>query len=843
MAGIPEPKPGDLQNPVPGAPPPPPDLDSFMASQPKGNPAQADQSAPSGGQPTPPPDLDNFMSGNSSDNQPAPPPISDVAAGENPVLPQKGMLDMSDKERSSYLKSVIPNLKKNFDELVAVAKAGIHKDPDDQLASLKKSFGKDNAIMIGDSAYFRGDANSSWRPVNETLASSMDKGSPGSILNMLASHSRDLPFAAGAAATGGVAGAAGLVGDSILGAAAAGAASGAGGSASAQLADNATNEDGTTPLTKDLLGESVKGAIGGATIGGAIAAAPVAADMANSLVNKINPYFEGQESRLGKILTQYKNITDVAVKSGMNVDTAAPEMDSTSIGEDLAGKTFSEKDAPIGRLQELKRDLSKQIGAVVDHADSVAGDKKFDMGDPISKIQSKMEKGGIIFKPGQIEVPRGGVETDSPISKLGIIPSELNYEDLDSSIKDDLHDILNKEPQPRFITVQNKAQVPQRGAAPFGEPNSSVINDMVTRYNDLLLKNHLNDGFAPSEIANTTHAWQDLGSFDRDLNVKSDAVKSFYRSASDDLASHRDNVLQQLSSDAPPEIQSSMNNAYKNYSQKIPYIQDYLKDFGQKNSAADFADSLLSTQNKYQKVNFLKTFLGEGSPEWSDIKGRWFANVLDKNLDQNFLDAKGVQKDLDAYRPDVLNQLIDPSDQKSLKVSLSQLSKIPTTDFTKNEQAPDFTKYVIAKVLRAPLAAGASAANMASKILFNVTKENGPLADWMAKDGLYDLAKNATNPSEKAGWLNAADKLNSGLSMVYKVPSDKVGYKYVPRPEFIQSLNALWSQPSTPAAGSPQQATDASPYQRPTIQPHPNGTSRFSPVVSKQDNLGSVFGR
>lgn len=771
----PEPKPGDLDNPVPNSQPPSLDFSDFTKNLPKASepPSQASSA--------PPLDFNAFSAAQK-------PPVDQVddnapSAGNQGDTTQTYPKDPSvfpfgeTSQQTTQASGKASDIMENVKELKTLAIANLNSDPKSQIDVWKEAFGDKNAKLIGDKIYFRSEDGGTFRPAT--------KGLLDGFANVLASHSKDVAFTAGALATGGVLGVAGVgaEGLGVAGRIGMAAAEGAGGGVTASGADNVARDLNGLPSGSNLLSEGAKGALGGAAIGSAAEALTSGVPAA---FEKVANYIGGP-SKIQKILSLYKDIGDVAVKSGMNINTLSPELDSTTIGEDLAGKVYKEPGAKAGRLQDLKRDLSGRIGAVVNEADKVAGDQTFDMQDSMKKIQTVMENAGYKFKPGQMKA--------SP---------EMSFDDLNSA------DV------PREISLPSMAFKPERGDYPSGESSQAVQQKLVDSYNDLLMKSKT-QGFKPSEVANTVKAWQDMADFDKDLDVKSNETKSIYRQASNAMANERDSILGKLAPKADPAIQQYFGKAYGEYSQKIQYIQDYLKDFNGKNSSADFADSLLATKNNYQKVGFLREMLGEQSPEWGNIKGNWFAKMIDKNSTEGFLDARALQSDLKSYEPRVLNQLIPSDQQAALKLSIDKLKTIDTTDFTKSPEKIDLTNFALAKLFHAPFAAGAQAVSLAHKAIFNLSRQNGPYLDQLANEGLLSMARNATDAAEKTGYLQAADALNQAKSMSQKVPDSKVGYKYVVRPEFVSAVNALW-QSKAPSSQAPQQMS-SEPYQRPAFHP------------------------
>lgn len=761
---IPEPKPGDLMNPVPGADSAP-DLGEMLKSAPKPAPAAAAPSQPSAApSQNAMPDLGQMLQSSAA---PAPTDNSDI----DPNAPSAGSSGEVTNAQGNQFPTLNPsNMVENLKELKTLAVANLDKDPKKQLEVWKQAFGDKNAKVVGDQIYFKSGDDAKFRPAT--------KGLFDGILNVLASHSRDVAFTAGAIAAPEVMGAAGLVSEGVLGTAASGMAAAATGGATAQAADNAARGVlGVSPSNDTIAGEANSAGKAGFLLSGGMAlASPVLSsvaeaggDIAQDISNKAGEVFNTKNSRLGKIINLYRDATDVAMKSGMNIDTSDPSTDSTAIGEYLGGKKVQDSTLVgpphIGQLRAVQKQLSSDIGVMLDHADQIAEGERTQL--PLEGIKSSMKRAGFEFQTERVPLPMAP-------------SSEISFEDVNS------HD-----GSPREFTIEKAVPKPDI----LGEPNRANVQEIADRFNELQLRNKAG-GFLPSELADTTQTWQKLGEFDA-KNPKSDAVNGLYQNASGSMASARDKVLQDLSPRADPELRDYFTNAYSKAAQNTQYINEYLQDFKSSNSAADFADSLLGAKNasNYGKVNFLKNFLGEGSPQWAAIKGNWFARLITDNSDNNIWNAGKIQDALDQYDPKVLDQLISPQDQMALKYSLKKLDTISTTDFIKKPASLDATNFLVAKLIKAPIAAGASAINLVHKFVFNVAKANGPLADYLATDGFLESAKAASTPTEKASFLKLADSLRQSLSYSEKIPDAAVGYIYKPRPGMESIANAPIQNP------------------------------------------------
>lgn len=815
--GIPEPRPSDLENPVPqDQPAPAPQVGGYFKDilNQQNQKAAAGKSASTGGFFT---DILNPASseGETNDQLPSagnlPGGLFDTGnAITNAVAPEIGPVKRFQEGGIPALKKAAAITAQNVKDWGTNFMTNLHDDPKAALETTQQSVGKENAKFGADgkTIYFRAPGEKQFRPLSGGLFDSLS--------NLIANHSRAAAFAAGAIATEGLSALA------------------AGGAEAAAVAPEAATF-GARLLSKvspAAIGKAATAGIGGevAATGASDAAqnltgnpsAPGLAQAGADLVSAVprgagegalaqatlGPAFEALGTGFKNVAPPIKNaifgrwqdVKNIYSDVQASFKDAGMELPETSatLGKKLYGVKYPQMEeaitgspAPKGAIDQIRGDLSNNIDVLTNAAEKSAGDKKYSLRPAIDNMRAKMEKEGIAFNEKTVHVPESAINSK--------IPSEMSFDDFENmggnapdhrSITSDFADRHAGNP---ISSTDSKSGIPGKKvfignpqSAAFGERNISNVNDIVDLYNTMLLKEEAG-GFSPLEATNFKKKMQGIFT-EQGENKVGPGLGSFLKGASHDVTMAQKDILQDALGGSE-EARGMIDSAYKQYSQRADLLDTLADSFHRSGSAEKVADDLVKNQS-VDDVRGLKLLLDNEKygPLWNQVRGHWFDGLVKESSTENILDPARLSKKLFEDTPkEKLDMMFSSEQQNQLKLSLQKLKDIPFRTFVKN---PDQEEALLRAM--SPLATIDKTGRIL-RAVFGLFRQNGPVADFMAGPGILRMAEQAPTLAEKQTLINTSQSFKQFLSQAKKTYNEKFGYSYVVPiggPMFSKSMNS-----------------------------------------------------
>lgn len=761
--------------------------------------------------------------------------------------------------KGTYQRSYAPSdLIKNAKELGEVAVAYLDENPQSMLSVAKAFYGDENATLKNGKVWFKDEGDKKFRPItkedqgllsNAATSAYQSAGgkSPDGFPNFLARMSGNAAFMAGASIPSAV----GAVGapETAGGSLALSVISGASGGAT-QAAISSTAKamlgipENAADVSSDIMDKTGQGAAGGLILGSAGLAA---SNLTRVGLNKIqnSSMFQGAEKRLMQIAGLQDVIQGVGRDSGMITQEPAEVGRMVFGGKDLAGQEYH------GATQELKKRMGDELGSVVDVAHEASGGEKVKIDDALDEMKSVLQKRGYNFSEGEMPHPQDLSELDYEDILKGKVPTSertVPISDMashpEAEMAPKLSDLQSSDKRLNALQNQNKqisSQIERlergslddaesskqlndlygslasnesaissvndslkeslsKNAFPGKEANTSAQKQIVDLYNYLRLKNKY-DGFSVNDLNDAASAIGKIPDFDNEIsrNPSSNAV---LKQISGIMSDKKNSTIQSVLQDKDPELAKWASDTNQRYKEQIGHVNDMLQAFD-KSGSAEAAGENLIPMNKKNPENILgiRQVFGDDSSQWKSIKGSWFTKLLNDNSPKGILNIDGFTKELSTYSKDSLDQLLPGKTQDALRYNLLRLLKIPSKDLTKNPQALNGMMIGIKNLAGGSLMAHATNIKTAAT-LFNLAKENGPLADHLAGDGMLALTQDAEDSKAKSGLLKAGTMFKNFLANSIRTGDEKVGYKYVPSQPLTQFLNSVWGQTADSEQGT-----------------------------------------
>lgn len=838
----PQPQPSDLENPVPNQNTNPFDSvdlggggsQSAGAPSPlKGNPFEGMDLPPTNDQFDP-----SAPSAGNVGQTVAPPTSASSPLNQDPNI-DPGL-------NPTYNRSYKPSdMIKNIKELSSVATAYLDEKPSEMLKVAKAFYGDSNAVLKNDKIWFKDEGDKKFRPMTKEDIGSVSHAAAASyqlsgghsadgLPNFLARMSGNAVNMAGAVGAGAVLNTAAPGIGTLASATLSGAAGSALQASSAHAAKFMLGIPQNSPdAAKDILDKAGQGATGGLLFGSlGLGVSKVGQGIA------AGAEMMGSSNRLTKALGLQKAILDVGRDSGMTFHPPAEQGRSLFGGKDLMNVEHD------GAVQELKGKLGKELGAVVDTAHEYSGGEKFKIDDTLDQMKDLLSKRGYTFEEGELPHPsnfseinyedlmRDGLPDGKtvPVAEMAshpdikIPPKGSDIQGLDKKVLG-----LEAKQQQATTRIQNlssssdqsaidaahedldsisSALEDARGQAkdmasenpyPNKEAGSAAHRQLADLYNTLRLKNKY-DGFSVKELADAASAIGKIPEFDAEVS-RNPNTNSVLQQISGMVSEKKNGVIQQVLEGKDPELAKWAKNTNDRYKEQIDTVNGMLEAFDKTGSAETAGEQLIPANAKNpEKIMAMRQVFGDDSPQWKSIRGNWFLKVLNDHSPNGILDAQGMAKTLNGYSKESLAQLLPGDSQAAVRSSLLRLSKIPATDLTNNPKGMDGMVSGIKYLMGGSLMAHATSAKIAAT-LFNMAKNNGPLAEHLAGDGMLVLAKDAVDSASKSKLLQAGTVFKNFLANSIRTGDEKVGYTYQPKPELIQFMNSLWQQNADSESG------------------------------------------
>lgn len=844
--GQPQPQPSDLENPVPNQTKNP--FDDIEL----GGKGQAQSPTSLQGNPFEgidiPPSIDQFdpnapSAGNAGQTI-IPPTAKSSPLNQDPNI-EPGLLP-------TYKRSYAPkDLIKSTKELASVATAYLDENPSEMLKVAKAFYGDSNAVLKNDKVWFKDEGDKKFRPMTKQDVGSVSHAA-GAAYTLSGGHSADgLPNflarmsgvavnTAGAIGTGiGLAKTApGLTAESPT---LANMAMGAGGSALQASAAHATKAMlGIPQDSKDVMND-IKEKAGQGAVGGFITGAVGlgAAKVGQGVAAGLDMMMSG--NRVTKVLGLQKAILDVGRDTGMEFHAPAEQGRNLFGGKDLAGKETK------GAVQTLKKKLGDELGAVVDTAHEYSAGEKFKIDDALDKMKETLQKRGYEFKEGELPHPsnlsdeinyedlmKNGIpsngktvpmaevashpEIKTPMRGSDLMGMDKRISDLSTKQEqaiakinkldadqysgaggkniDELRDAAYADYESISSALEDAKSNAKKAASgnpyPNKEAGTSAQKQLADLYNTLRLKNKY-DGFSVKELHDASSAIGKIPEFDTEV-ARNPNTNSLLQQISGIISEKKNGVVEGILTEKDPQLGKWAKETNDRYKNQIDHVKHMLEAFDKSGSAEMAGEQLIPANAKNpEKIMGMRRVFGDDSPQWKSIRGNWFLKLLNDHSPNGLLDAEGMAKTLSGYSKESLQQLLPGEGQSALRSNLMRLSKIPTKDLTKDPQAVDGIMSGIKFIVGGNLMAHATTAKLATT-LFSIAKNNGPLAEHLAGDGMLVLAKDAADSASKSKLLQAGTIFKNFMMNSIRTGDAKVGYKYVPKPELVQFMNALWQQ-------------------------------------------------
>jgi hypothetical protein len=351
-------------------------------------------------------------------------------------------------------------------------------------------------------------------------------------------------------------------------------------------------------------------------------------------------------------------------------------------------------------LDVLESRMGSQIGVVEDKAVALAGKQRF----PLDSFKAKMQE--ILEKNGATIGANGTVE----------LPNDL------AAVK------------------------------PFGVREGGLaLRRIAADYNALVR----GGGYDIQTMLNTLSYYKKPAGFDKALPNE---VNNVFQDLRKSLRLERDALFTQVLKGTPEG--DFATSAYRQFSQNIDEIRDFQKLALSKGSPEKFAEALISPKDSAGVLQ-LKQVFGPASQEFDAIRSSWFNGVLERSIDPDSGIVGGalLKKELKKYGPDVVSELLSPTQQNALRVLADRADKVAFVDLVKNPEQSAFVNSFVRASTEGNFVSGKV------RFLLNVFRSNKEVLDYLSRDGLLKLAKETPDPLGKTQWVRSAEWLRKILDV------------------------------------------------------------------------------
>lgn len=417
---------------------------------------------------------------------------------------------------------------------------------------------------------------------------------------------------------------------------------------------------------------------------------------------------------LGNLVEALKNSVPTRVRSLAKIRESVEEF-SQHLG------ITSPPDAKLGKgvtsaVDELDKSLGERLDAVKETAKSVAGDKPVPVTGFLEKIRSVLEPYVEFNEQTGLAKVKGKVYQSHIDAESGLATK---------------------------VEVGDETPFYALGSKEGKSALKLLVNDYNRAQSNM-------GGMKVQDLLDTLSAYGKPAGYDKVLPTSLNNVFMGIRSS---LKEDRNAAFTQLLKGTPEE--EFATTAFANYADRA----DAIKEFSRlaEKDPVKFAESLIAPKES-ERVAHLQYLLGKDSPAFGSVRSSWLAGLLDKSIDKEsgVFFGRALQKELDRFGPDVVNQLLEPAQQNALKMLIARSNKVPVADlFAGKEGSLNFLRALVPNI--------ESTASRVRTVL-SLFKNDREMLQYLSNDGLLELAKQTKDPAGRSAWLQSADWIRKVLT-------------------------------------------------------------------------------
>lgn len=368
-----------------------------------------------------------------------------------------------------------------------------------------------------------------------------------------------------------------------------------------------------------------------------------------------------------------------------------------------------------------KREIGEQVGNAIDEAGT-------DLGNRLGLIRSEFQ-----LKAG-----------------TGPLPSE-NYL---KAITDELQDA--------GVSGQEMAMIASAGNKPSKEI-LELRSDILKRVEE---GSHLGDGdqgaafvdklFDELEIVNRkggldaqtllnkAQEWKKPAGFSRKTKTSVPITKAKGRARKIQQSLAKDELTNYEQVFAGDPIRASfLKNAKEEFGAKIGAIDEFKKIFQNKKTGETFINTIFRGEKRAANIRDLKRILGAESDEFAMIQSEFVDTIYNKAIDTGtgIVKPGAIAKEIKAIGEDAMNEILSPKQVQALQFINKKAGLIPGLQPKVNK-----ADAALAIDMGQVVASNFTNSNAKVRVLWNLTRSNANVAEFLADDGLLKIATRSKNP-------------------------------------------------------------------------------------------------
>lgn len=404
----------------------------------------------------------------------------------------------------------------------------------------------------------------------------------------------------------------------------------------------------------------------------------------------------------------------------------------------------------------LNNRLDKKVGLVKEQAIAAAGERRFPTERYAQKLSQILESVGITKEQQQfLAFSREGIDVEK--------------------LPDEIKNVLNNR-----ALAKRQLLGKLREAKVFGsDTGADFVDEALTQ----LGKVNQSGGLKAKEMFDLLDYWkQPAGYKPGGVKVEFPAeTQALARQLRMELTGDRSALFADVFKGNPEQL-AYAQAAFKEYAERIDYINKFKQVFKRQTSAEKFTRALIAPKNS-QQIKNLKFLLGSDSDEFNFVKAQWFSDVTEKAIDPVTGTVKPVQleKSLKAYGDDVLGEMIEPKQLESLKFVANRAKQIPNLDMSQN------ASQTFVKDAASVLLLNYKHPAIVVRALWFLSRGNADAAHYLANDGLLDVATSLKDPIKRTRAVKVIESFQRLLDAT-DVATDKAGRKYLKPMDIEQRL-------------------------------------------------------
>jgi len=332
------------------------------------------------------------------------------------------------------------------------------------------------------------------------------------------------------------------------------------------------------------------------------------------------------------------------------------------------------------------------------------------------------------------------------------------------------------------VLIAPEAKTAFRAGGFFGDQNGKrYLQGLVDDFNSLVDAQRSSGGINFNRLDQIIDKYQQLSKFDEKFNQSIDVINTF-RNLQHAAGKDRNGyIVKGLKGTADESI---VQKAFDDYSEVYSVVSPLRSKFDQVGTAEAFADALVRPNNA-KEILALKTALGPDSSAFKEFASAALDKKIIKHTDlvDGFLDARKFYDDLASLGPETLDAIgFDKTMMNKFKAAAIQFQRISMEELRTGPIKFDGALNLIRMVFGNQL----SRNNARLNAVYNLTKSNSNLADYMANEGFLKMAKESVSEAEKKQFVEMSFKFKDMLKNSAKVKRKIKGkngpdsYYYIP---------------------------------------------------------------